>query len=145
MWDIWQSKGHFGEKNNNCRHIEGSFQTNVLITGHFKGAFWMNNLSPTDGHFELPWFLSLLARDDAEGHIKKLLFGHLHHLKLSLQEVNPSRGLGMSPSKWNAGLEINKCLFEEPRVENLFSSLMGCCSFRLNVCDSRGHLNFLCV
>jgi len=45
-WD--ESAGHFGVKNNQGHHIEGSFQTEVLKTGHFKGPLEMKDFEGYD-------------------------------------------------------------------------------------------------
>ncbi len=77
---ISPSEGHFGVKTIMPAILKGSFQTEVLKTGHFKGPFGMKDFSTTDGHFG-PMILcaSMWARDDnAEGHFKKQLFGPQH-------------------------------------------------------------------
>ncbi len=86
-------------KNNHGRHVEGSFQTEVLKTGHFKGPFGINDFEGYN--WWAPIILctdcfhddgvSIRARDDdAEGHFKKPpLFGPLH---LSTLQSSHSRG-----------------------------------------------------
>ncbi len=53
--DISPSEGQFQSENNYGRHIEGSFQTEVLKTSHFKGPFGKkDSKGTTDGHFRPP-------------------------------------------------------------------------------------------
>ncbi len=79
-----------GSENNHGRHIEGSFQTEVLKTSHFKGPFGMKDFEGYNWWtLWAPMILcadslhddgaSVWARDDdAKGHFKKQLFGPLH-------------------------------------------------------------------
>ncbi len=81
-------------------HIEGSFQTEVLNTGYFKGPFVMKDFKGYNWWtIWAPVILcadSVILRaqdDDTEGHFKKQFFGHRHPSKLSLQRVNPFEGI----------------------------------------------------
>ncbi len=93
---------------NHGRHIEGSFQTEVLKIAHFKGPFGMKDFKGYNWWtLRVPMILcadffhddgaSVLARDDdAEGHFKKQLFGPstpFNSSKLSLRRVNHLKGL----------------------------------------------------
>ncbi len=77
-------------ENNHGRHIEGSFQTEVLKTSPFKGPFRMKDFEGYNWWtLRAPMILCAeslhddgssmsVQDDDAEGHFRKQLFGPLH-------------------------------------------------------------------
>ncbi len=85
-----RSKQDISSENNHGRHIEGSFETEVLKTGHFNLPFRMKDLKGYDWlTLRAPMILctdsfhddhaSVWARDDdVEVHFKKQLFSPLH-------------------------------------------------------------------
>ncbi len=94
-------------ENNHGRHIEGSFQTEVLKTGHFKGPFGIKDFEGYNWWtLGAPMILcadslhddgaSMWTRDDdAEGHFKKQLFGPLplQPFKALTPEGKPFEGI----------------------------------------------------
>ncbi len=87
--DISPSEGHFSAKTIIAAILKGRSKLKCSKLATLKGpSEWRISRGTTDGHFGLPWsfgqnFCMLMAplcgRDDnAEGHIKKQLFGPLH-------------------------------------------------------------------
>jgi len=73
------------------RHIEVSFQTEVLKISHFKRPFGMKDFEGYNWWtLRAPMILCMMTAppyDDAEGHFKKQMFGPLHPSKLSLRKA----------------------------------------------------------
>ncbi len=112
------------ENNHGC-HIEGSFQTELLKTGHFKGPFGMKEFEGYNWWTLRPPMIlctdsfhddgaSIWTRDDdAEGHFKEQLFGTptpLNPSKLSLWRVNPLKGLEHRDEPFGLNISIKLCV-----------------------------------
>ncbi len=91
-------------ENNHGRHIEGSFQTEVLKTGHFKRPFGMKDFEGYNWwHFGLPWSFARWRRlRVGTGWWRRRALQEtvvwsptpFNPSKLSLRRVNPLKGLG---------------------------------------------------